>query len=127
MMKKSLLFLFSLITTICFSQVGIGTSTPNNKSILDIESKIKGVLMPRLTTTERNAINPESSSDPSGVDGLLIYNTDTDCFNYWNRATLSWVLMCQSTVTCDPSTWSEIDLNCNQYPTADNNTCQEIK
>ncbi len=121
MMKKSLLFLFLLITTICFSQVGIGTPTPNNKSILDIESKTKGVLMPRLTTSERDAINPESSSDPNGVDGLLIYNTDTDCYNYWNRATLSWVSMCQSTVTCDPNTWSQLNINCSQYPTADNN------
>jgi len=121
-MKKSLFFLYVLISTICFSQVGIGTSTPNNKSILDIESKTTGVLMPRLTGAERDAIDPESSSDPSGVDGLLIYNTDTDCYNYWNRATLSWVSMCQSTATCDPSTWSEANINCNQYPSADSNT-----
>jgi hypothetical protein len=36
--------------------VGIGTSTPNQSSILDLTSTSKGILIPRMTTTERNAI-----------------------------------------------------------------------
>ena len=48
--------------------VGIGTSTPNTSSILDITSTTKGVLFPRMTTTQINAI-------ASPADGLTVYNT----------------------------------------------------
>lgn len=36
--------------------VGIGTTAPNAKSVLDIVSTTKGVLDPRMTTTQKNAI-----------------------------------------------------------------------
>ncbi len=120
-MKKYLLLFFLVCISSYKAQVGIGITIPNSKSVLDIESTKRGVLMPRLTTSERDAINPEGSANPNGVDGLLIYNIDTDCYNYWNRATLSWVSMCQTATTCDPSTWSELDINCGQFPAADTN------
>ena len=48
---------------------GIGTSTPASSSLLDISSTSKGVLMPRMTKTQREAI-------VSPVEGLLIYQTN---------------------------------------------------
>jgi hypothetical protein len=69
-----------------YTQVGIGTTTPDNSSILDIESNSQGVLLPRLTTAQRNAIvNP--------ANGLLFYNTDLDefQFNTGNAATPNWI------------------------------------
>ena len=71
----SILFLlfFSLATT--YSQVGIGTTSPDISSILDIESDAKGILIPRMTTAERNLI-----ADPA--NGLLLYNTDSDEFQF---------------------------------------------
>ena len=69
-----------------YTQVGIGTTTPDNSSILDIESNSQGVLLPRLTTAQRNAIvNP--------ANGLLFYNTDLDefQFNTGNTATPNWI------------------------------------
>jgi hypothetical protein len=50
--------------------VGIGTSSPVNSAALEITSTNKGVLLPRLTTSQRATI---SLPDP----GLLIYNTST--------------------------------------------------
>jgi hypothetical protein len=50
--------------------VGIGTSSPVNSAALEITSTNKGVLLPRLTTSQRATI---SLPDP----GLLIYNTTT--------------------------------------------------
>jgi len=75
-MKKLLLFLFLIINTgNLFSQVSIGTTTPDNSSILDIESSNSGVLFPRLTQVQRDAIaNPAT--------GLLIYNSSTNYFQY---------------------------------------------
>lgn len=62
--------------------VGIGTS-PDASAILDVESTDKGFLPPRMTEAERDAI-----SNPA--DGLVIFNTTTDCLNffgsgYWNK------------------------------------------
>lgn len=54
-----------------FSQVGIGTETPDASSILDIQSTEAGVLIPRMTTAQRNLIT-------NAANGLMIYNTDSD-------------------------------------------------
>ena len=47
-------------------QVGIGTSTPDPNTILDVSSTNKGVLLPLLT------------ADPELVAGLLYYHTGTN-------------------------------------------------
>ena len=47
--------------------VGIGTSTPNAKAILDLQSTEKGFLPPRMTTAERDAISTPDS-------GMTIFN-----------------------------------------------------
>lgn len=69
-----------------FSQVGIGTTTPDTSSVLDVESTDKGVLIPRLTTIQRNSI-------ASPAKGLLVFNTDLDLFEYnsGTPATPNWV------------------------------------
>ncbi|OFX17475.1 MAG: hypothetical protein A2033_12135 [Bacteroidetes bacterium GWA2_31_9] len=60
--------------------IGIGTTTPDSKSILDISAAQKGILIPRMTSSMRDGINPATSSE-----GLLIYQTDnTPGFYYWN-------------------------------------------
>ncbi len=59
--------------------VGISSSaiTPDASSILEMRTSTKGLLIPRLTTTERNAIS-------SPATGLMIYNTTTSKFNYYD-------------------------------------------
>lgn len=49
--------------------IGIGTSTPNSKSILELSSTTKGFLPPRMTQTQRTSI----STPPVG---LIVYQTD---------------------------------------------------
>lgn len=86
------LFLISIPATTLFAQnnnVGIGTTTPNSTAILDVTSTTKGVLVPRLTTAQRTAI-----SQPA--QGLLVYDTDLECFYYYNTATNAWVSLCQA-------------------------------
>ena len=72
-MKK--LFLSAALLVIGFSnaQIGIGTNSPNISAALDITSTTQGLLPPRMTTTQRDAIN-------SGVapTGLVIFNTTTN-------------------------------------------------
>jgi hypothetical protein len=47
--------------------VGIGTTTPDASAALDVPSTTKGVLFPRMTTTEKNAIS-------SPAEGLVVYD-----------------------------------------------------
>ncbi len=53
-----------------FAQVGIGTTTPDASSALEIDANDKGFLMPRMTTAQRTAIT-------SPATGLQAYDTDT--------------------------------------------------
>ena len=73
---KNIIFAFLLLlSTISFSQVGIGTTTPDASSVLDITATDAGLLVPRLTTTQRDALS-------SPATGLLIFNTTTKSFQY---------------------------------------------
>ena len=85
--------------------IGINTTgaLPNAKAMLDVDvstsSTKMGLLVPRMTTTERNSITgpiPES---------LLIYNFTTQCFEAWNQAAGVWVTFgCIGCTTPGPST-----------------------
>jgi hypothetical protein len=71
-----------LLTASTYAQVGIGTTTPDASSALDITSTTKGLLIPRMTETQRDAISP-------AVTGLMIYQTDgTAGFYHYNGS--SW-------------------------------------
>ena len=59
--------------------MGIGTTTPSAKSIMDLTSTTKGFLPPRMTTAQRDAI----TSVPAG---LMIYNTTTNKLNVYTTA-----------------------------------------
>ena len=48
--------------------VGIGTTSPNASAILDAQSTTKGVRMPNMTTTQKNAI-------ASPAAGLMVFDT----------------------------------------------------
>ncbi|PKL85495.1 MAG: hypothetical protein CVV22_07190, partial [Ignavibacteriae bacterium HGW-Ignavibacteriae-1] len=62
--------------------VGIGTTTPEVTALLDLVASDKGLLVPRLTTANRDAIAAPAT-------GLLIYNTSNNRFEYYTGAT--WV------------------------------------
>jgi hypothetical protein len=73
--KKLLLIVIVLFQSFVFAQVGIGTTNPDSSSILDVQSTNQGVLVPRLTTLQRNGI-----SNPA--NGLLLFNVNTNKFQY---------------------------------------------
>lgn len=52
----------------------------NASAILDMTSTTRGVLIPRMNSTQRNAI-------PSPATGLLVYDTDLNAFQYYNSST----------------------------------------
>jgi hypothetical protein len=84
-MNKKIIFLL-VINCIWFTaisqtgSVGIGTTAPNASAALDIQNTAKGVLVPRMTMVQRNAI-------VSPANGLMIYQTDNNPGFYFNKGT----------------------------------------
>lgn len=79
---------FGTESTFC-QNIGVNSSgtVANPSALLDLDASPnndKGLLIPRLTTAERDAIS-------SPANGLMIYNTDCNSFNYYNGS--SWVPM----------------------------------
>ena len=58
----------------------INTNTPDASSALEIESTTGGILIPRMTETQRDAI-------VSPASGLMIYQTDQDFGFYFYNGT----------------------------------------
>jgi len=63
--------------------IGIGTDAPLASSILEIASTTKGVLFPRMTTTEISAI-------ASPADGLTVYNTTLKAICFYDSSAAVW-------------------------------------
>ncbi|MFA4817989.1 MAG: hypothetical protein WC608_04695 [Parcubacteria group bacterium] len=61
-------------------KVGIGTTTP--QGALDVASTTGALIVPRMTTAQRDALAP--------VNGMIIYNATTNQFNF--RENGAWVL-----------------------------------
>ena len=67
-----------LLTATTYAQIGINIETPDASAALDITSTTGGLLIPRMTETQRDAISPAAT-------GLMIYQTDgTAGFYYYN-------------------------------------------
>ena len=94
---------FCLITVFSLSvsaQVGIGTTSPNGGSMLDVESANKGVLIPRVNIANLNTLAPVTGGQ---AEGMLVYNTNTTTgpgFFYWNSNTTSgnWIAVTPAAV-----------------------------
>ncbi len=62
------------------NQVGVGTTSP--QGALDVASTTGAFIVPRMTAAQRDALTP--------VNGMIIYNTDADKFNF--REGGAWVV-----------------------------------
>ena len=72
LMKTLLLPLWALCAPFLISaQVGIGTQTPNLKSVLDLSSSSQGFLVPRLTGLQRSQMNLSAEDI-----GMMVFQTD---------------------------------------------------
>lgn len=85
------IFLFVGLLVRSYSQgVGVGSMifTPDTSAMLEVRATNKGILIPRMTSAQRDAIiNPAHS--------LLIFNTTTNCLEFRNTPSNQWiVIMC---------------------------------
>ena len=68
MKMLSLVLVLILLNMGVSAQVGIGTTTPHTSAILDVSSTNRGLLIPRMTSAQRNAI--------PAIAGLMVYDTE---------------------------------------------------
>jgi subtilisin-like proprotein convertase family protein len=92
--STALTYTFNLVS----ANVGIGTTTPEPSALFELNSNDKGLLTPRMPTSQRNAIL-------SPATGLLVYDTDTGSFWYFNN-----------------SAWNEISITKPPIKSGDNTT-----
>ena len=78
-MNNPKLILIFAFTALCMpnfinaQSIGIGTTTPNGNSMLDISSSNKGLLIPRVALTSTTSASPLGAF----VAGMMVYNTAT--------------------------------------------------
>ena len=80
-MKKITIIALMLFTALGYAQVGVNTNTPDASSALEIESTTGGILIPRLTQTQRDAITAPAT-------GLMIYQTNQSTGFYFFDGTV---------------------------------------
>ena len=76
--------LLFLLSTFGYSQIGIGTTTPDPTSVLHVESTTQGFLTPRMTTAQRTTIT-------TPANGLMVYDTTLASFYYYDTPTTAWI------------------------------------
>jgi hypothetical protein len=112
-MKKNstpvlLVIIANFITIVAFSQ-GIGinatSAAPDSSAMLDVQSTAKGMLIPRMTSAQRNAIALPAT-------GLMVFDKTTKSF--WFKSTSRWVELVDSTNTIWAKKDTSVYLNDNQ-------------
>lgn len=98
----ALTFIVASTAVAQIDNVGIGTKSPDQSAVLDIQSADKGLLIPRMTLEQRNKI-----SNPA--DGLLIYQLGENSGFYYYENT-SWKSISEneakSVAAANPDNWS---------------------
>ncbi len=101
-----ILFLFFFISSSFFfmeinAQVGINndSSSPDASAILDIKSTDKGILIPRMTTVERQLITVST--------GLLIYDTDLKSLVFYDG--INWLSIRSGIFDVDNNTYISVE------------------
>jgi hypothetical protein len=78
------LAVLALFSSQTFAQVGIGTTSPHGSAALEVAANEKGILLPRLSTTQRDNI-----ADPQ--PGLIVYNTTQSKFQGYVSGANIWL------------------------------------
>jgi hypothetical protein len=84
-MKNSILIFIILLFNLTYgfgqNNVGIGTNAPDTNAILELQATDKGILIPRMTSPQRNNMAPSLGLTQKG---LLVFDNDSTKFFFWN-------------------------------------------
>lgn len=103
MKKLAIIFSFCLITIISYAQVGVGTTSPDASSALDITSSDSGLLIPRVSIVN---VNNNTTPIAAPAISLLVWNTNASViggsgagYYYWSGT--AWTPLSTSAVTAN--------------------------
>ncbi|AWH83698.1 hypothetical protein HYN59_00570 [Flavobacterium album] len=87
--KLLLLSVFALTAYTASAQVKVGDNVTDvdDNAVFEMESTAKGMLLPRMTSAQRDAIATPTNS-------MLIYNTTENCINIYNTSQTKWKSIC---------------------------------
>ena len=71
------MFSLLLLATNAKAQIGIGTTSPDSSSVIDLRSSTRGILIPRMTSLQRKAI-------AAPAKGLMVFDNDSAYFFFYN-------------------------------------------
>ena len=71
MKRHTPVLLWLLVPHFMMGQIGFGTTTPNPKSILELSSQTQGLLIPRMTSQQKTAMQLTAEDV-----GMMVYQTD---------------------------------------------------
>src|SRR5258706_1481054 len=94
--------------------VGIGTTAPSGSAKLDITSVTRGLLIPRMTQTQRDAI-------ASPATGLLIYQTNSTPGFYYYTGALWAAVTAKGANTALSNLIAPVAVNADLLPNTNNN------
>ncbi len=121
-----LLVLLFLVTGYLQAQVTVGSGdAPQKFSTLEVVSNSTGGLrLPHLTTQERDDLQSTTEFQAELGDkgkGLTIFNTQTNCIEYWNGK--KWVSLCtgQANITFIDNTGNPTDPTQSDFPATGEN------
>jgi hypothetical protein len=111
-MKKKVFFSLAIIAVFAINsaiaQVTVGDiKQPYNFSLLELvtQNSDRGLRLPQLTTTERDAMMAGFGAETTNAaKGLMIFNTTIDCVETWNGS--QWLSECAPTAPNAPSATS---------------------
>ncbi len=121
---SKMVLMVMLLPLTLFSQIKMGDHPQeiNPYAIFEIESSKQGVLLPRMSTSERNTAF--LSEIPNG---LLIFNTDEDCLQWYSEKNSLWnSITSQLTVENNQLLWEDqVLINFDDY--LDNTDAQQLQ
>ena len=120
--KMVLMVMLLPLTLFCQIKMGDHPQEINPYAIFEIESSKQGVLLPRMSTSERNTAF--LSEIPNG---LLIFNTDEDCLQWYSEKNSLWnSITSQLTVENNQLLWEDqVLINFDDY--LDNTDAQQLQ
>lgn len=96
------------------AQIGVDQPDPNPFSILDLQATDKGLLIPRMSTSDRSALLVDCVTKTDCPDGLMVFDSDIKAFFYLKKskwfALNPWVLA-DSSVAAEEMESNELLLN----------------
>lgn len=106
MKKKQLAICMAVFCSVALkAQVGINTPTPHANAVLQLHANTAGAtktfILPQLPDQKNGGITP--ASNPSNIsstnqldNGMMYYNTDSGCIDYWIASKSKWGSLCST-------------------------------